>query len=124
MAVGGLDYSIRKKIDLTFVKSMSQLDDRVRHLERLRIEKVRHTKAKYKKEKVAYVDFDDTDPIYEVDYMSPTKADVDVAELKSGPTYECKLLFPVKGKIPTIETSSGTPAKTYTFDVNICEEIF
>ncbi|XP_058767816.1 uncharacterized protein LOC131641525 [Vicia villosa] len=36
MAAGGLDYSIRKKIDPTFVKSMSQLADRVRHLERLR----------------------------------------------------------------------------------------
>ncbi|XP_058725924.1 uncharacterized protein LOC131597234 [Vicia villosa] len=56
MAAGGLDYSIRKNIDPTFVKSMSQLADRVRHLERLRLEKVRHTKAKAKKEKVAYID--------------------------------------------------------------------
>ena len=55
MADGGLDYSIRKKIDPTFVKSMSQLADRVRHLQRLRLEKVRHTKSKSKKEKVAYV---------------------------------------------------------------------
>ncbi|XP_050896617.1 uncharacterized protein LOC127103396 [Lathyrus oleraceus] len=46
MAAGGLDYSIRKKIDPTFVKSMSQLADRVRHLERLRLEKVRHNKSK------------------------------------------------------------------------------
>src|ERR1051325_984267 len=124
MAAGGLDYSIRKKIYPTSVKSMSQLADRVRHLERLRIEKVRHTKAKSKKEKVAYVDFDNTDPIYAVDYMSPTEADVDVAEFKSGPAYECKLLFPAKGKSPTIETSSRTPAKTYTFDVSKCEDIF
>ena len=51
MAAGGLDYSIRKKIDLTFVKSMPELADRVRHLERLRLEKVRHTKARTKKEK-------------------------------------------------------------------------
>ena len=78
MTAGGLDYSIRKKIDPTFVKSMSQLADRVRYLERLRLEKVRHTKAKAKKEKVAYVDYDDTDPIYEADYISPTKVDVDV----------------------------------------------
>src|ERR1043165_2793487 len=49
MAAGGLDYSIRKKIDPTFVNSMSQLADRVRHLERLRLEKVRHTKAKDKR---------------------------------------------------------------------------
>src|ERR1043165_3591995 len=124
MAAGGFDYSIRKKVDPTFVKSMSQLADRVLYLERLRLEKVRHTKAKSKKEKVAYVDFDDTDPIYEADYMSPTEADVDVAELKSGPAYECKLLFPAKGKSPAVETSFRTPAKTYTFDVSKCEEIF
>ena len=35
MAAGSLDYSIRKKIDPTFVKSISQLANRVRHLERL-----------------------------------------------------------------------------------------
>ena len=85
MAAGGLDYFIRKKIDPTFIKSMSQLANRVRHLERLRLEKVRHTKAKAKKEKVAYVDYDDKDPIYEADYISPTEVDVDVDELKSGP---------------------------------------
>ncbi|XP_058758980.1 uncharacterized protein LOC131632215 [Vicia villosa] len=76
MAVGVLDNSIRKKIDPTFVKSMSQLDDRVRHLERLQLEKVRHTKAKTKKEKVAYVDYDDTYPIYEADFISPTEAEI------------------------------------------------
>lgn len=69
MAGGGLDYSIRKKVDPTYVKSMSQLANRVRHLERLRLEKVRHAKAT--KEKVAYVDYDDTNPIYEADYISP-----------------------------------------------------
>ena len=67
MATEGLDYSIKKKIDPTYMKSMSQLADRVRHLERLRLEKVRHTKAK--KEKVAFVNFDDTGPIYEADYI-------------------------------------------------------
>ena len=90
MAAGGLDYSIRKKIDPTFVKSMLLLVDWVWHLERLRLENVRHTKAKAKKEKVAYIDYDDTDPIYEADYISPTEAEVDVAEMKPGPTYECK----------------------------------
>ncbi|XP_058741295.1 uncharacterized protein LOC131613663 [Vicia villosa] len=93
MAAGGLDYSIRKKIDPTFVKSMSQLADRVRHLERLRLEKVRHTKAKAKKEKVAYVDYDDTYPIYEADYISPTEAEIDLAEMKPGPTDLVKKLL-------------------------------
>ncbi|XP_058726250.1 uncharacterized protein LOC131597576 [Vicia villosa] len=96
MAAGGLGHSIRKKIDPTFVKSMSQLADRVRHLKRLRLEKFRHTKAKAKKEKVAYVDYDDTYPIYEADYISLTEAEIDLAKMKPGPAYECKSLFPSK----------------------------
>ncbi|XP_050916467.1 uncharacterized protein LOC127131598 [Lathyrus oleraceus] len=86
MAAGGLDYSIRKKIDPTFVKIMSQLADRVRHLERLRLEKVRHHKAK--KEKIASVDYDATYPIYEADYASSTELEIDVDELKPGSAYE------------------------------------
>src|ERR1051325_11359924 len=119
MAVGGLDYSIRKKVDPTFVKSMSQLADRVRHLERLRVEKVRHTKAKVKKEKVRH-----TEPIYEADYISPTEAEIDLAEMKPGPAYECKSLFRSNGKTLSVESTSKFPAKTYTFDVSKCEEIF
>ncbi|XP_058788296.1 uncharacterized protein LOC131662505 [Vicia villosa] len=109
MAARGLDYSIRKKIDPTFVKSMSQLADRVRHLELLRLEKVRHTKAKAKKERVAYVDYDDTDPIYEADYISPTKAEIDLAEMKPGPAYECKSLFSSKGKNVPVDNNSKLP---------------
>ncbi|XP_058775231.1 uncharacterized protein LOC131649487 [Vicia villosa] len=123
MAARGLDYSIRKKIDPTCVKSMSQLADRVQHLERLRLEKVRHTKAKTKKERVAYFDYDDTNPIYEADYISLTKEEVDLAEVKARPTYGCKALFPSKGKGPA-EHNAKFPAKTYTFDVSKCEEIF
>ncbi|XP_058732818.1 uncharacterized protein LOC131604393 [Vicia villosa] len=124
MAAGGLNHSIRKKIDPTFVKSLSQLADRVRHLELLRLEKVRHTKAKAKKEKVAYVDYDDTDPIYEADYISTTEAEIDLDEMKPGPTYECKSLFPSKGKNVSVDNNSKFPAKTYTFDISKCEEIF
>ncbi|XP_058745822.1 uncharacterized protein LOC131618664 [Vicia villosa] len=122
MGAGGLDYSIRKKIDPTFVKSLSQLAYRVRHLKRLRLEKVRHTKAKAKKEKVAYVDYEDTNLIYEADYISPIEAEIDLAEIKPGPTYECKLLFPSKGKNVSVDNNSKFPAKTYTFDISKCEE--
>ncbi|XP_058733315.1 uncharacterized protein LOC131604916 [Vicia villosa] len=103
---------------------MSQLADRVRHLERLRLEKFRHTKAKAKKEKVAYVDYDDTYPIYEADYISPTEAEIYLAEMKPGPAYECKSLFPSKGKNVSVDNNSKFPAKTYTFDISKCEEIF
>ncbi|XP_058762579.1 uncharacterized protein LOC131635961 [Vicia villosa] len=119
-----LDYSIKKKIDPNFVKSMSQLADRGRHLERLRLEKVRHTKAKGKKEKVAYVDYDDTEPIYEADYISPIEAEIDLAEMKPRPVYECKSLFPSKGKNVSVDNISRFPAKAYTFDISKCEEIF
>ncbi|XP_050919303.1 uncharacterized protein LOC127136827 [Lathyrus oleraceus] len=121
MAVGGLDYSIRKKIDPTFVKSMSQLVDRVRHLERLRLEKIRHNKSE--KEKVAFVEYDTTDPIRETDYPSSTELEIDVAELKSGSAYECRSLLPTQGKNP-VENNPKFPSKTYTFDVLKCEEIF
>ncbi|XP_050889704.1 uncharacterized protein LOC127094992 [Lathyrus oleraceus] len=121
MAAGGLEYSIRKKIDPTFVKSMSQLADRVRHLERLRLEKVRHNKSK--KEKVAFVEYDATDPIREADYASSTELEIDVAELNPGSAYECRSLLPAQGKNP-VEHNPKFPSKTYTFDVSKCEEIF
>ena len=44
--------------------------------------------------------------------------------MKPGPAYECKSLFPSKGKNTVVENNSKFPAKTYTFDVYKCEEIF
>jgi hypothetical protein len=44
MAVGGLDYSIRKKLDIQQLRDMAQLTNRVRHVERLRVEKARTKK--------------------------------------------------------------------------------
>ena len=52
-----------------------------------RTAKVRHNKAK--KEKVAFVDYDATDPIYEDDYASSTELEIDVAELNPRSAYEC-----------------------------------
>ncbi|XP_050914692.1 uncharacterized protein LOC127129580 [Lathyrus oleraceus] len=103
-----------KKIDPTFVKSISQLADRVRHLEWLRLEKNRHNKAK--KEKVAFVDYDATYPIYKADYASSIELEIDVAELKQGSAYKCRSLLPAQGKNP-VENNPKFPSKTYTFDV-------
>src|SRR3954471_15339371 len=68
MAAGGLDYSIRKKLDTRHLRDMAQLADRVRQLERLKSEKARASKY-HKKEKIAYVttnEFDsDSDSEYE-----------------------------------------------------------
>ncbi|XP_050916563.1 uncharacterized protein LOC127131690 [Lathyrus oleraceus] len=97
----------------SWAKLVKKFHEQVRHLERLRLEKVRHNKAK--KEKVAFVDYDVTDPIYEVDYASSTELEIDVAELKPGSTFECRSLVPVQGKNP-IENNSKFPSKTYTFD--------
>jgi len=41
MVVGGLDYSITKKLDTQHLRDMAQLADRVRHVERLKAEKAR-----------------------------------------------------------------------------------
>lgn len=57
MAVGGLDYFIRKKLDTQYLRDMSQLADRVRQVERLKAKKARVKKSK--KEQVAYIDMKD-----------------------------------------------------------------
>lgn len=44
MVVCGLDYSIKKKLDAQFLRDMTQLADRVQHVERLKAEKVRLNK--------------------------------------------------------------------------------
>ncbi|XP_050896814.1 uncharacterized protein LOC127103605 [Lathyrus oleraceus] len=104
-----------------YLNIFRSLKARVRHLERLRLEKVRHRKAK--KEKIAFVDFDATNPIYEADYASSTELEFDVAELKPGSAYECRLLLPAQGKNP-VENNLKFPSKTYTFNVIKCKEIF
>ncbi|XP_058759609.1 uncharacterized protein LOC131632905 [Vicia villosa] len=58
MAAGGLDYSIRKKLDTQYLRDMAQLAYRVRQVERLKAEKARANKS-YKKERVTYVEVDE-----------------------------------------------------------------
>jgi len=41
MATGGIDYSIRKKLDTQYLRDMAQLADRVRQVERLKAEKAK-----------------------------------------------------------------------------------
>ncbi|MCI42101.1 hypothetical protein A2U01_0063336, partial [Trifolium medium] len=41
MAAGGLDYSIRNKVDTQYLRDMAQLADRVRQVERLKAENSR-----------------------------------------------------------------------------------
>jgi len=46
MAAGGLDYSIRKKLDTKHLRDMAQLADRVQQVERLKADKARTYKYK------------------------------------------------------------------------------
>ena len=123
MAAGGLDYSIRKKLDTQYLRDMAQLADRVRQLERLKAEKARNSKF-HKKEKVAYVETNDSDQEFDIIYEDIEDNEVDLAELKPGPPYVCKLLRPSNGKNPVEPKNDKFVSKTYTFDITKCDEIF
>ncbi|WJX39866.1 hypothetical protein P8452_27373 [Trifolium repens] len=123
MAAGGLDYSIRKKLDTQHLRDMAQLADRVRQVERLKAEKARNSKY-HKKEKVAYVETQDSDQEYEISYEDVEQGEIDLAELKPGPPYTCKLLKPSNGKNPVEPKNDRFVSKTYTFDITKCDEIF
>src|SRR3954463_13550478 len=124
MAAGGLDYSIRKKLDTQYLRDMAQLADRVRQVERLKVEKAKANKN-YKKERVAYVEMEDADDESFNDSYNPEEAEIDLAELKEAPPYACKLLNPANGKNPIkSDKNDRFLKKTYTFDVTKCDEIF
>lgn len=81
--------------------------------------------SKGKKECAAYVDMEDQDLIYEVEFGHIEESEVDVVELKPSPPYVCKLLTPTSGKNPSEPKENDKfPKKTYTFDVTKCDEIF
>ncbi|XP_050918925.1 uncharacterized protein LOC127136411 [Lathyrus oleraceus] len=121
IAAGGLDYSIRKKLDTQYLRDMAQLADRVRQVGRLKEEKARTNKGK----RLAYVDFrkDDKDSCHEVPNFDDTE--ISLVELTQGPPYVCKVLASSNGKNPVEpEKNDRFPKETYTFDVTKCDEIF
>ena len=124
MVAGGLDYFIRKKQDTQHLRDMAQLTDRVRQVVRLRAEKAR-THKYHKSEKVAYVETNDSDQKFDIDFEDVEDGEVNFAELKPKPPYTCKLLRPSDGKNP-VETKKNEKyaLKIYTFDVTKCDEIF
>ncbi|XP_050914597.1 uncharacterized protein LOC127129458 [Lathyrus oleraceus] len=94
IAAGGLDYSISKKLDTQYLRDMAQLADRVRRIERMKAEKSK-TGGYHKKEKVFYIAVEwgssnDEDII--------DRSEVNMAELKPGPPYACKVLKSSNGK--------------------------
>ncbi|XP_050910059.1 uncharacterized protein LOC127123926 [Lathyrus oleraceus] len=124
MDAGGLDYSIRKKLDTQYLRDMAQLADRVRQVERLKAEKARANKS-YKKERVAYVEVEDEESEISNDPYGLEEFEIDLAELKEAPPYACKLLTPSNGRNPVeTEKNDRFPKNTYTFDVTKYDEIF
>ncbi|XP_058733205.1 uncharacterized protein LOC131604806 [Vicia villosa] len=124
MAAGGLNYSIRKKLDTQYLRDMTQLADRIRQVERLKDEKSRANKS-YKKERVAYVKAEDEEFETFNDSYDFEEVGVDLTELKEAPPYSCKMLTPSNGKNPVeVEKNDKFPKKTYTFNVTKCDEIF
>lgn len=121
--VGGLNYSIIKKLDTQSLRDMSHLIYRVRQVERLKAEKARANKGK--NERVAYVDMEGSELMSDVAYDHAGKNEVDVAELKPSPSNVCKLLTPANGKNHVeLKKSDKFPKKTYTFDVTKCDKSF
>lgn len=57
-------------------------------------------------------------------YEYVEKNEVNVAELKPGPPYTCKLLKPSNGKNPIKPKNKKFIARTYTFDIIKCDKIF
>lgn len=87
---GGLDYSLRNKLDTQYVRDMDQLVDRVRQVERLKSEKARVNRNT--KERVAYVEMDDNDQGSDVEYNHVEENEVDLAELKPSPPMHVNFL--------------------------------
>ena len=124
MAARGLDFSIRKKLDPHYLRDMEQLADRVRQVERLKTEKAR-AKQSHRKERVAYIEACSDEREVEEDFSEVEEHEIDLAELKQGPPYPCKMLTPANGKNPVEpERSDKFPRKSYTFDITKCDEIF
>src|SRR3954468_24381216 len=120
MTAGGLDCSIRKKLDTQHLRDMAQLADRVSQVERLKAEKARVSKY-HKKEKIAYVTTNEFGSNSDNEYE---EGEVNVAELKPGPPYICKLLKPSKDKNLVESKNENFSSKTYSFDITKCDEIF
>jgi len=123
MAAGGLDYSIRKKLDSQHLRDMAQLADKVRHVERLKAEKAR-TQKHFRKEKVSFVSSEESNQEFDIAFGDVGIKEVDIAELKLGPPYTCKSLRPSDGNNPVETSNERYVPKTYTFDVSKCDEIY
>ncbi|XP_050890799.1 uncharacterized protein LOC127096248 [Lathyrus oleraceus] len=101
---------------------MAQFANRVRQVERLKAEKVRTTK--FSKKKTSYVKVNNIGNSSDSEYECVEENEVNVAELKSGRLYTCKLLQPSNGKNPIEPKNKNKNPSTYTFDITKCDKKF
>ena len=108
-------------------KTTESIDDylnRFKLLKRLQAEKARASKYSGKKEKVAYVDTNDNNQDFDIDWSPVEESEVNIAELQPRPPFVCKMLRPSNGNNPEEPKNDRFVSKTYTFDVTKCDEIF
>lgn len=114
MAAGGLDNSIRKKLDIQYLRDMAKLENKVRKVEWLKVVNARPNKY-HKKETISYVEINENDQESNIVFVYVEVNEVNLVELNPRPPYVRKVLRPSNEKFIT---------KTYTFDVSKCDEIF
>ena len=74
---------------------------------------------------MAYIEACSDERDVEDDFSEVEEHEIDLAELKKGPPYPCKVLTPVNGKNPVKpERNDKFPKKTYNFNISKCDEIF
>ncbi|XP_050909477.1 uncharacterized protein LOC127123288 [Lathyrus oleraceus] len=101
---------------------MVQLADRVRQVERLKAENSRT--SRFRKKKVAYVKVDNIENSSDSEYEYVEENKFNMDELNPDPPYTCKLLKPSNVKNPIEPKNEKFVARTSTFDVTKCDEIF
>ena len=119
MAVKGLDYPVKKKVLDHHIVDMAQLADRVRQIEGLYAEKANNNKKSVKHPKIAYIGANESVEIE----TEESEGEVHVAELKPGPPYTCKSLYPNMGK-ETSNRNETWSQKVYGFDISKADLIF
>ena len=78
---------------------------------------------KFRREKVAYVDTNESNHEFDIAYEDIEDDEIKFVELKPGPPYTCKLLRPFDGKNPVETQNDRYTPKNYSFDVTKCDEI-
>lgn len=98
LEIRGLDYTIRKKLNIQYLRDMAILADRVRQVEWLKAKKART--SKFSKKKVPYVEVVNIGISPDSEYECVEENEVRVVEIKPRPPYTYKLLKPSNRKNP------------------------